>query len=662
MNEEQRATKVARLHLRCGFFETESGEPVYLVGANFWPKRSGPWMYRDEWNREAIGHDLGELAALGANAVRIFCFWPDFAPTEEAISEDALQRLETLVALGAQRGMWSLPTLFVGHMSGENWDPPWRRGRDWYTDGALLERQEYFIAEVVGRFRGDPRVAAWIVSNEWPAYAGATDDATGISWAARMCAAVRKADPGRPVSLGDGAWDVLYGQHNGLPALALRDVVDFFGPHFYPKETDALRHSLTGAFAVAMLEPLGKPILVEEFGCSSDQADDEYAADYYRTTLWTSFASGDCGALAWNSHDFTLAHRRPYSHHPFELHFGLIRTDGTVKPQAHELARFARVTRTFDLTEWEPADPHAAIARTAYFLQSFPFDWGWSKADLRDLYLQTFALCAKGKLDAGFVDLCPLPDGVESRPVALPKAFKLLLVPCMQQVTTQNAAQLEACAQAGGAVYISYGGEPWHGDLATFIGAQPRIRYGLVEPAQADTVALTFVQRFGGIEAGQTLRVAVCGQRRRGAHLVCRPATASVLAVDEAGAPALLRRRAGAGVVLFSTYPLEYYAMSDQECDDDLWRLYGALAAEFDCKPGVYADHPLVQTFSFRSRTREDRMRIVAVNHAWEDVEFFFQPTSLEGTDLESGVAVDGSHSVALPKKDVRIFEVNIRE
>ena len=105
--------------------------------------------------------------------------------------------------------------------------------------------------------------------------------------------------------------------------------MDFVGPHFYPKETDSLRHAAFAGFAMKMLKPLDRPVLLEEFGCSSDQADDDFAAGYYRTTLWSAFGAGNCGTLIWNSHDFTLE---------TAPHIRITRTNST-------LASFARTDR-----------------------------------------------------------------------------------------------------------------------------------------------------------------------------------------------------------------------------------------------------------------------------------------------------------------------------
>ncbi len=460
--------RVQRLRVRDGYFRDKSGKPVYLIGANFWPKQTGPWMYRDRFDPSAVASDLRELAALGANVVRVFCFLPDFLPAPDVVNEKARDRLGTLIELAASEGMWSIPTFLVGHMSGENGAPEWSKGRNWYTDPLLLDASELLVGSVASHFSGDARIAAWLLTNEWPLFAGTIGSEQSERWAKRLIEVLRAADPECNVSVGDGAWDVIGGERGVPNTGALRELVDFVGPHFYPKETDSLRHAAFAGFAMKMLKPLDRPVLLEEFGCSSDQADDDFAAGYYRTTLWSAFGAGNCGTLIWNSHDFTLENRAPYSHHPYELHFGVIRTDGSRKPQAAEFQRFAAYAVKQNPDEWEVMQPAAAIGRTSYYTIDFPFDWGWSKPELRDLFLQAYSTAVQAGLDVGFIDLRS----------ARTSQVTMLIVPCMQQVTTEDAAGVERFVRDGGTVYISYGGEPWFPQLGRFVGARLLIRYG----------------------------------------------------------------------------------------------------------------------------------------------------------------------------------------
>ena len=643
---------VERLRLERGFFRMPAGDPVYLLGANYWPQKHGPWMYREPWAEPEISAEFKQLAALGCNVVRVFCFTPDFLPSPESVEQTALDRLESLVALAAEQDLWSIPTFLVGHMSGENWEPAWSAGRNWYTDETVLSACELLIRTIVQRFAGDARIAAWLMTNEWPLFAGNALEKDALAWATRLCAVVRELDKDAALSLGDGAWDLIGGQYAALPARALSGLIDFFGPHFYPKESDAMRHSAFAGFAMRMTGTMPKPVLLEEFGCSSDQAADEYGADYYRTVLWSAFGSGNCGTLFWNSHDFPLEQRPPYSHHPYELHFGVIRTDGSLKPQAAEVARFSQFTKAHRSDEWQLELPRAAIARSEYYQETFPFDWGWSKPQLRDLYLQAYTCAIMGGVDIGFVDL----------PLGVTADIRLLLLPCVQQVTTNDTTQLERFVRAGGAAYISYGGEPWFPNLGRFIGAQPQIRYGLVEGPRdarlADKVTLRFVSDFGGLVKGSVVQVPLPTADRRSAPLRCSPLDASVVAVDETGEPSLFLRQLGNGHVIFMTYPLEYLALHGLESNahNGTWKIYRALAEKYDAVASNRALHPCVQSFVWRSARNPEARRLLLVNHAWNELS-----TKLSGElaglrDLETGEPSD-CDAIALPRKGVRVLE-----
>lgn len=634
-----------RLRVRDGCFRDPEGTPVYLIGANFWPSRTGPWMYRDPWNDERVQRDFAELRSIGANAVRTFCFLPDFLPAPDVVDGRACERLASLVELAAHAELWSIPTFLVGHMSGENWAPGWSRGKHWYTDPVVLDACELLIGSIVAHFVRDPRIAAWLLTNEWPLFAGQIDPAQSTAWARRLIAAARVADPECAVSVGDGAWDVIGGQTGVPSSRSLRELVDFFGPHFYPKEADAFRHSAFASFAMKMLQPLDRPIVLEEFGCSSDQADDELGAAYYRTTLWSAFGAGNCGTLAWNSHDFTCRDRAPYSHHPYELHFGMIRTDGTTKPQGSEFQRFAKVARTFDPDEWRRMPAQTAIGRGAYYGQDFPFDWGWTKPQMRELLLQAYTSTLQAGVDARFVDL----------PEASVDACRTLYIPCLWQVTDDDVRGIERFVRDGGTLYVSYGGEPWYPDLGALVGARLLIRYGLVEDLGAQSVTMRFVRDFGGIEAGTALRFAMRGETRRCAPVRCLPREALTIACDEHENPTILEHRLGSGRVIFVTHPLEYYLMNEPaRVRPELGTLYRAVA-HIDGDPGsAIAHNPLVQAFVWQHAKRAHARRVLVVNHGWER-------TAVRMSAAASMIDVESKESVArefeLEAKGVRLLE-----
>ena len=78
------------------------------------------------------------LAEHGLNVTRSFCFWPDFVPEPGRLDEDVLARFADFLDAHVGAGLTTIPTFIVGHMSGENWDPSWRDGRDLYRDVWLV--------------------------------------------------------------------------------------------------------------------------------------------------------------------------------------------------------------------------------------------------------------------------------------------------------------------------------------------------------------------------------------------------------------------------------------------------------------------------------------------------------------------------------------------
>ena len=315
------------------------------------------------------------LAAHGLNVTRSFCFWPDFVPEPERLDGDVLDRFADFLDAHVERGLGTIPTFVVGHMSGQNWDPAWRDGRDLYRDAWLVSQQAWLAGELARRFGRHRAVVGWLVSNEMPLYGGPAAAEEIEAWARPIVQAVRAAGATQPISLGDGAWGVeVTGRDNGYSLRTLAPLVDFVGPHTYPMQDDELRQLLTPAFTCELAGSFGKPVILEEFGVSSDFAADDHAADYYRRVLHTTLLAGARGWLAWCNADFDdLRHEDPYRHHLFELHFGLTDAQGRPKPALLELERFAALVRDLAARGFERVAGEAAIVVPEHFERVLPF-------------------------------------------------------------------------------------------------------------------------------------------------------------------------------------------------------------------------------------------------------------------------------------------------
>lgn len=533
-------------------------------------------MWRS-FDAAVVRAELDVLARHGLGVTRSFLFWPHAMPVADRLDDAVMADFSVFLDLHVEVGMVTVPTFLVGHMSGRNWDPPWRGERDLYTDAWLLDRQSWYVREVVRRLHRHPAVTAWLITNEMPNYAAPADHRAVAAWAARMVDAARAGGATQPVSLGDGARGLdVTGVDDGFRLPEIAPLVDWIGPHAYPMGDDVARQHLAAAFNCELAHA-GRPVVLEEFGVTDAFTAPDHAADYYRQVLHTSLLAGARGWLAWSNTDFDLVTEEPYRHHSYELRFGVTDTRGRPKPTLGELAAFGSVLDRVEVDRCRRAETQTALLVTDYLGRDEPFTEPTDRPVIRDVLHQTYVA-------ARAADLAPAVvrerDGVP--------AARLLLLPCGRQLAAPSWEALEVQAAAGTTVYLSYfaGASgfqrgPWHHFFGAFCGVEPRLRYGLVDPVTASEARWRLVEDLGDLEAGTELTFRVAGNEHGRARLPLRPTEAAVLAVDAQGEPALLRRRVGAGAVVLSAYPVEYFAACTARANpEDTWRLYRALAVE----------------------------------------------------------------------------------
>ena len=531
------------------------------------------------YDGQVVREELAVLAANGCNVTRSFCYWPDFVPQPEQFDADVLERFGDFLDAHAETGIGTIPTFIVGHMSGENWDPPWRNGRDLYRDVWMVSQQAWFAAELARRFGRHRAVAGWLVSNEMPIYGGPGTIEDVTSWARLVVQAIRSAGVEQPVSIGDGAWGIeVSGNDNGFSLRALAPLVDFVGPHVYPTSDDSVRQHMAAAVSCELSAGFGAPVVLEEFGLSSDFASEDNAAHYYRQVLHSTLVAGAESWLAWNNCDYDdLKDQDPYRHHPFEMHFGVTDRAGQPKATLREIARFSAFVRQLSEVGWERPDSEVAILVPEQFERTAPYSTPDYRTDLRGILGQAYIAAREADLPVGFVRE---RDGLGT-------GVKLYLLPSAKLLTAPAVGDLVSAAEKGATVYLSYfagssltqrgSWVPW---LDETFAVRHHLRYGLADTVEDDHVVFTFVEDVGELSTGTELSFHVSGNEGSRAFLPLEPAGATTLAVDGSGRPALLERRVGRGAMVLCTYPIEHMAAITPHANpEDTWQLYGALAS-----------------------------------------------------------------------------------
>ena len=619
------------------------------LGANFWSRAGGPRMWRS-YDPAVVAEELATLAAHGMNLTRSFCFWPDFHPEPDRLDEQVLARFGDFLDRHAEAGLGTVPTFIVGHMSGQNWDPAWRRGRDLYGDVWMVARQAWFVRELTARFARHPAVAGWLLSNEMPLYGGPADQAAVTAWAELLVQAIRAGGGTQPVSLGDGAWGIeLSGVDNGFSVRATAPLVDFLGPHVYPMDSDRVRLHLAPAFACELAGFAGRPVVLEEFGVSSDFSSAGNAGHYYRQVLHTSLLAGASGWIAWNNTDYDhLAAQDPYRHHPFELHFGLTDAAGRPKPQLAEVRAFAELLEAVDVPGCGRPASEAALVVPSYLEHAYPFTQPEDRTFVLDSLRQAYVAAWEADLPVR-----PMREHDGLAPGA-----RLYLVPSTKQLTAPGWRALERFADDGAVVYVSWcaGGHgtqrgPWYAGLDAMFGVTHQLTHGLVDPIEDEEVVVTFVRDFGSIPQGSRLELRAGGNQHVRAFLPVRPVAAEVVAVDGHDRPVLTERRAGRGRLVLCTYPLEQLAAASARVNPEpTWRVYDALATVAGLGRPVTVEDPRVMAAELRHR--DGRAFVWLISQA--DTEVTVKPT-VQGrlADLHTGQPAD---EVALGPFGVRIL------
>jgi endo-1,4-beta-mannosidase len=372
----------------------------FLLGINYWPRSAA--MYA--WERFDLGEireDMARIKSLNLDVVRFFLLWEFFQPHPDTIDEDALRRFESVMAAIHDAGLQAMPTLFCGHMSGVNWLPAWTldpttpHGRfrtisggcslpcgigDFYADPHLLRAQTLFAHRVAERARDHPALYAWDLGNEFSNLREPATPQDAAAWSVRLTETLIEYS-------NVGATGGLHGEDierdRHIRPSSIAKPWAFATMHGYPVYS-AFARDRTDTDVVSFLMQVtescsGKRVLFSELGnpqCTpgNDRAGDFACLDEHEMATYAYGAidrlqkRGALGAFwwCWADYAFWLANVPPCDQAAHEMHFGIVRADGSFKPVAETLSRIASEART--VAEPQPAivnedDYYAALPR-----------------------------------------------------------------------------------------------------------------------------------------------------------------------------------------------------------------------------------------------------------------------------------------------------------
>ena len=631
---------------------TLGGQRASWLGVNFWSRTGGPLMWRS-YDSQVIREELRVLREHGLTMTRSFFYWPDFMPEPERIDEQMTARFADFLDRHAEAGLTTVPTFLVGHMSGENWDPAWRNGRDLYSDVWMVAREAWFAGEMVRRFASHPAVCGWLVSNEMPIYGGEDSPRETVSaWAQLIIGAIRAAGGTQPVSLGRRGVGHR-GQRGGQRLLGgrLRTAVRLPRTAHLPgrqrPDPAALRRRLGLRAGLHLRRPGGAGGVRRQLRL-------------HRRPQRRALLPAGAAQLAAGRRDrlggleqHRLRQPRRAGPLPASRVRDALRADRlgrAPKPQLAEMAAFAAILGQVGSTGCTRADSDTALVVPSYLDTVYPFTQAADRSYLAEVLRQAY-VCAR---------LADVPPALTRESDGLSHDARLYLLPSTKQLLSPTWHELEALAEAGATVYVSYSpgahpvhAGPWYARLNGMFGVQHELGYGAPARIEEPEITLTLAQDFGGLAAGAQLTFPAAGTGRSQTYLPVRPDGAEVLAVDSDDRPALLRRRAGRGALILCTYPLEYMAaLTPQANPSAVSTLYDALASDAGVRRPVTVDDPRVAADVL---VHEDGRHFAwLVSHAAEPVTV--KPQLSSGTRLCELDGTPANEAITLPPFGVGVF------
>lgn len=368
----------------------------FVLGVNYWPRTKAMYWWSD-FDEDEVREEFSLIADLGLNIVRIFLMWDDWQPTPDTVSINCLNNLEKVCDIAAKNGLGLDITFFTGHMSGPNWAPGWLLDanapipsphlrqlvsdgqvvsssyRNPFTDLIALEAEKLILQTVVSRFKDHPAVWMWNLGNEPDLFAWPSNAAEGQMWIRQMTQLIKEIDATHPVTCGLHVPSLH--EDNGLRVDQVFNETDVAVMHAYPMYVHWARNNLDAdlvPFTCAMVTALcGKPTLMEEWGgCTNSpgkeseiwewqaygklrtqfMASEEALADYIGAVLPKLVEVGATGAMMWCFADYVedLWDKPPCKESKHERFFGLVRPDGSLKPHAEVLRKFAKTRPVVD--------------------------------------------------------------------------------------------------------------------------------------------------------------------------------------------------------------------------------------------------------------------------------------------------------------------------
>ena len=579
----------------------------FMIGCNYWASNAGVYMWR-EWDESVVDDNVKKLKENGIDYMRVFPTWSDFQPVhpflkggpnkvEAFIREDGtyfknpcyldetmIERFGIFCDICEKYDMKLIVGLITGFMSGRMFMPPALYGKNLITDPTSLYLQQKFIEGMVKEFKNKSAIYAWDLGNECNSMSKAPDVCAAKNWTMTVSNTIRAYDNSRPIISGmhailpdseDVIWTI-EGQAEGCDILTTHSY-PYWVAHAYKDKNASIRTAMHATCETKFYAEVGgKPCFVEEIGSMGNMlCDDEKDASFMRLNLLSNWANGGLGVMWWCAHEQSELRKEPYISCMCEVELGMLDINMKPKPILKETKRIGDIIKSFDF-ELPKADVDAVC-----ILTRDQDSWG--------VAYMTYILARQAGLNIQF---CYSEYGIpEAKRYILPSYKKFRVIARLEYLKLQQRVK------DGAELYISAD----NGLLTEFEDLT-----GLHITDSCDDNFKGFV-KLNNID--------IPFERIR--FLDVKPTSASIIAYDNKGLPAISESKIGKGRTCFVNFPLERMLLDEYDAfSHNRHLIYKELFKECIAEHIVISDNEYTCVTIHRG---ENEIYAVVINYSGED-------------------------------------------
>ena len=228
------------------------------------------------------------------------------SPSPAAMTRPTSAILDEVLEAARRRGLRLHPTLFIGGEVGDAyWDVPWRAGRHPHRDPEMLRLQVAHAAHLARRWRGDPALLAWDLTDEPPLWLFRdTHDAEARAWTRALAERSAKRTRTRSSRSGRRARRSAGGRSapTSSPATSTSRLVHpypIYAPELYPDGLLVARMTRAGAFETALAAGRGTSRSWSTSTARRPRSSRPGDRGYDRLLCWSALGRGAAGFFAW---------------------------------------------------------------------------------------------------------------------------------------------------------------------------------------------------------------------------------------------------------------------------------------------------------------------------------------------------------------------------